>query len=200
MKRLLTALDTFGAAEGGAQEGTQAAQETAAEPVAKAADNSGVASTKENGGLPERAGDEETTAKRVMAAARLAARAKVAAAAAGRWEREAEALKGIYPSFSLEEALRTDETFTALLRAGLPVRTAYEAAHLEEIIGSAMRYAAGAAGRRAAHALREGAGRVRENPVLGRAGTPSKRDVNSLTEKDIFAILRQVGNGKKITF
>ena len=132
--------------------------------------------------------------------AALAARMKAAETTARRWEREAEALKEIYPDFSLEQALRGDEGFAALLKAGAPVRLAYEAAHLETILGTAMRYAAREAGRRMARSMAADANRIREMPVLDRAASMTKKDVASLTEKEIMKILRQVSDGKKVVF
>ena len=144
----------------------------------------------------------QTAAEKATAEAKaaLAARLKAAQAAADRWEQEAEELKQIYPFFSLEDAMRTDKGFVSLIRAGVPVRLAFEAANLEKILGAAMRYAAGAAGKRLAQSLRAGAGRVRENPVLDRAASVRKKDVGSLTEREILTILKQVGNGERVTF
>ena len=132
--------------------------------------------------------------------AALAARIRAAERTARRWEREAEALKAIYPGFSLEQALCGDAGFTALLKAGAPVRLAYEAAHLEEILGAAMRYAAKDAGRRMAQSMAADARRARENPVLDRAASVTRKDVASMTEKEILKILRQVSNGEKVVF
>ena len=86
--------------------------------------------------------------------------------------------------------MRSDKGFVSLLKAGVSVRLAFEAANLEKIIGAAMRYAAGNAG----------GGRVRENPVLDRAASVRKKDVGSLTDREIMKILKQVSNGEKITF
>ena len=96
--------------------------------------------------------------------------------------------------------MRSDRGFASLLRAGVPVRLAYEAANLEKIVGAAMRYAAEAAGQRTVQSIRAGTGRVRENPVLDRAASVLKKDVNALSEKDILRIIRQVGNGERVTF
>lgn len=132
--------------------------------------------------------------------AAAALRLKAAARTARLWEEEAAALQEIYPGFSLEKALRGDRGFTALLKAGAPVRLAYEAAHLEEIMAAAMRHAAREAGRRMARTVAADAARPRENPVLDRATGMTKKDVSSLTEKEILKILRQVGNGEKVVF
>ena len=147
------------------------------------------------------AGNEDLTdGGELLRRAAAALRLKAAARTARRWEQEAAALKEIYPDFSLEEALRGDRGFTALLKAGTPVKLAYEAAHLEEIMAAAMRHAAREAGRRMARTMAADAARTRENPVLDRATGVTKKDVSSLTEKEILKILRQVGNGEKVVF
>ena len=148
----------------------------------------------------ETAGPADPSPEEVLRKAALSARFQAARATALRWEKEAEAVKEIYPGFSLEKALQEDKGFSALLRAGVPVRRAFEAANLEKIVGAAMRYAADAAGRRTVQSIRAGTRRVRENPVLDRAASVTKKDVGSLTEREIMKILRQVGNGEKVTF
>lgn len=142
----------------------------------------------------------EAEQRDIMRKAAAIARFNAARAAVQRWEEEAEELKQTYPAFSLERSLQSDKGFVSLLRAGVPVKLAFEAANLEKIVGAAMRCAADAAGKRTVQSIRAGTGRVRENPVLDRAASVLKKDVNALSEKDILRILRQVGNGERVTF
>ena len=142
----------------------------------------------------------EADFREVLAKAALAARIKSARATADRWEKEAEDLKQIYPFFSLEQSMRSDRGFVSLLRAGVPVKLAFEAANLKKILGAAMRYAAGTAGKRTVQSILAGGSRVRENPVLDRAASVRKKDVGSLTDREIMKILKQVSNGEKVTF
>ncbi|MBQ6065254.1 MAG: hypothetical protein IJK89_00395 [Clostridia bacterium] len=184
-------------AEGDARQTAEATEATsaAAKETAKGAERAEGEARNEETPEENNEGSED-----VMRKAALAARLKAAQAAADRWEQEAEELKRIYPFFSLEDAMRNDKGFVSLIRAGAPVRLAFEAANLEKILGAAMRYAAGAAGKRLAQSLQAGAGRVRENPVLDRAASVRKKDVGSLTEREILKILKQVGNGERVTF
>ena len=151
---------------------------------------------KKDAGQPEteKSGDD------ILRLAQLAARKKAAEQTVGRWEKEAEELKEIYPAFSLEGEMTGNEKFSSLIRAGLPVRLAFEAANLEQIMSSAMKYAAENAGLKTAQSIQAGAGRVQENPVLDRAASVRRRDVSSLTEKDIMKIITEVSKGAKITF
>ena len=196
-------------AETGKTAGTQAKPEAAGQEDAKPETASAQKDAAETPAQPEQPGEEtpsetagpaDPSPEEVLRKAALSARFQAARATALRWEKEAEAVKEIYPGFSLEKALREDKGFSALLRAGVPVRRAFEAANLEKIVGAAMRYAADAAGRRTVQSIRAGTRRVRENPVLDRAASVTKKDVGSLTEREIMKILRQVGNGEKVTF
>ena len=222
MKKLITKLDHFGAESDSAEQAAENAvsareetggaatagpdgrqAETAEAPEAAAASTAGETGAQEQTGqttAPEEADDQAANYRSVMRAARFAARVKAANAVAQRWQSEARELQKLYPSFSLEESLRDDRCFASLLRAGLPVKRAYEAANLEKIMAAAMRYAAEGARRRTAEAIRSETGRVRENPVIDRAGAVTKKDVGSMTEREIIAILKQVSDGKRVTF
>lgn len=115
------------------------------------------------------------------------------------WENQSEKLKEIYPDFDLSRAV-LQEDFAQLLRAGVSVRKAYEAANIEDILGSAMHYAAATAGRRTAQSIRTASARVQENSILDRAASKKSTNVNLLTEKDIMKILDEVKKGAKIRF
>lgn len=54
---------------------------------------------------------------------------------------EAEEAAGYYPNFNLKAELEGEE-FLVLLRAGLPIRRAYEAVHFEELVMDALRIGA----------------------------------------------------------
>lgn len=116
------------------------------------------------------------------------------------WEAEAEEMQALYPGFDLRKEARENADFAALLKAGVGVRRAYEAAHLEAILGAALRYAAVTAGKKTAHSVLSQSGRVQENSVLDRASSLAHRDVNSLTGPDILKILDAVSRGATIKF
>ena len=116
------------------------------------------------------------------------------------WEAEAEETKALYLGFDLKTEARENADFAALLKAGVGVRRAYEAAHLEAILGAALRYAAVTAGKKTAHSVLSQSGRVPEYSVLDRASSMAHRDVNSLTGPDILKILDAVSRGATIKF
>lgn len=115
------------------------------------------------------------------------------------WEKDAADVKDSYPDFDLRSQLR-DPDFAALIKAGVPLRRAYETVNLDRIITSAMRFAAVNAGKKAAEAVCRHNSRPQENSVLDRASSVKQTDVRSLTEKDIMRIIGEVSRGAKITF
>lgn len=117
------------------------------------------------------------------------------------WMQQGEQLKAFYPSFSLRDEYNSNEEFAYLLRVGVSVRQAYEATHLPQILSTAMRYAAQKAAEKTANAMRNAAFRPQENGLHDRrAGLPTDKTVDSLTQTDIIRILERVGKGDKITF
>ena len=116
------------------------------------------------------------------------------------WRREEQATREIYPSFSMKSELLNEPMFGTLLKSGVGVRRAYECVHLEEIIGSAIRYAVADIGRKTALNSSRAQSRPGENSVLDRAASVARTDVNSLTDRDIKRILAEVSRGAKISF
>ena len=116
------------------------------------------------------------------------------------WRREEQATREIYPSFSMKNELLNEPVFGTLLKSGVGVRRAYECVHLEEIIGSAIRYAVADIGRKTALNSSRAQSRPGENSVLDRAASVARTDVNSLTDRDIKRILAEVSRGAKISF
>ncbi|MBE6812168.1 MAG: hypothetical protein E7523_04730 [Ruminococcaceae bacterium] len=117
------------------------------------------------------------------------------------WQAQGERLKAFYPSFSFSELYNGNEDFGRLLRAGVSVRQAYEVTHLPQILTAAMQYAARKAAEKTANAMNNTAVRPQENGLSDRkAGLPTEKRVDNLTQGDIIRILERVGKGDKITF
>ncbi len=117
------------------------------------------------------------------------------------WQAQGERLKEFYPSFSFSELYNGNEDFGNLLRAGVSVRQAYEVTHLPQILTAAMQYAARKAAEKTANAMFTTADRPQENGLSDRkAGLPTEKRVDNLTQTDIIRILERVGKGDKITF
>lgn len=115
------------------------------------------------------------------------------------WQEESQELQQMYPNFVMEREL-TDDTFTRLLRAGVPLRTAYEARHLDELLGGAMQYAADRAAAAAEMRATARAVRPAENGVTPSASSVMQPDVNALTLAQREQIERRVARGERIRF
>ncbi len=147
--------------------------------------------------------DTMTDAETLNALKNIISERKRASAADGviaEWKTESEKLREIYPSFSFDDELKTNKTFSSLVKSGISVRNAYECAHLNEIMSGVIRYAVGQVSEKMAGAVKNVSARPSENSVLDRASTAAKIDVGSLTEKQIMKIIADVGNGAKVTF
>lgn len=126
-------------------------------------------------------------------------RADRAQAIHDRWVSEAEALRAQYPDFLLKEEL-ADPTFTGMLRVGVPLRTAYQARHLDAILEQAAQSAAQQAAAEATRRAAALAARPAENGVTPGAAAFTTPDVNSLTRAQREQLERRAAKGETIRF
>ena len=115
------------------------------------------------------------------------------------WLRQAEVTKSRYPSFDLQQEAR-DPRFRSLLRSGVPLQTAFEVLHQQEILPAAMAYSARRAEERMADSVIAGQLRPAEGAMGGQSPVLSKRDVRRLTRAERDEIDRRVARGEKIRF
>ena len=115
------------------------------------------------------------------------------------WLRQAEVTKSRYPSFDLQQEAR-DPRFRSLLRSGVPLQTAFEVLHQQEILPAAMAYSARRAEERMADSVIAGQLRPAEGGMGGQSPVLSKRDVRHLTRAERDEIDRRVARGEKIRF
>ena len=115
------------------------------------------------------------------------------------WLRQAEVTKSRYPSFDLQQEAR-DPRFRSLLRSGVPLQTAFEVLHQQEILPAAMAYSARRAEERMADSVIAGQLRPAEGAMGGQSPVLSKRDVRHLTRAERDEIDRRVARGEKIRF
>lgn len=116
------------------------------------------------------------------------------------WAGQESALRELYPDFDLRAELRGNPVFGNLLLAGVPLGAAYETAHRDEVLGSAMAYAADRAREDVVRGIEAKGMRPLENGVQSESAAVSTVNVNALTSKDILKILKQVENGASVSF
>lgn len=115
------------------------------------------------------------------------------------WMQQAEGVKQVYPSFDLAAELQ-NEQFRALLRSNVPVQTAFEVVHKDEILPAAMQFTAQQVTRKVANSVRAGQKRPAEGAMKGQSTSITKSDVSQLTKADREEIARRVARGEKIRF
>ena len=115
------------------------------------------------------------------------------------WQKQIEAVKEHYPSFDVNAEVKNPQ-FMSMLRAGVPMKNAYETLHLDEITQNAARVAAQTADAQAQERIRQKASRPSENGTSSQSAVIVKNDVSSLTRKERAEIARRVARGDKIVF
>lgn len=115
------------------------------------------------------------------------------------WTRQGEEVKKIYPSFDFKTE-SNNKDFNDLIMRGIPVKTAYEIIHKDEIMGGAMQYTAQQVAQKVTQNIQSRAKRPSENGVSSNNGIVTKTDVHSLTKADRAEIADRVARGERITF
>lgn len=114
---------------------------------------------------------------------------------------QAEQLKGVYPGFDLQTEMRNPE-FARLTSPGVnvPVRTAYELVHKDELIQGAVQYATRQTAQAVATSVQQNARRPDENGLANANPVASKTDPKQLKKADFREIRKRIRAGERITF
>lgn len=115
------------------------------------------------------------------------------------WLTESEMVKQIYPGFDFDAEMENPQ-FGRLLQSGVGVKAAYQAIHMDDIVGGAMQYTAQTVAKKQADAIRAKAARPIEAGMSGQGGVVVKNDVTKLTAADRRDIARRVARGEQIQF
>ncbi len=115
------------------------------------------------------------------------------------WLQQAARTKARYPSFDLQ-AEAGDPRFRSLLRSGVPLQTAFEVLHQDEILPAAMAFSARKAEEKLAERVLAGQLRPAEGAMGGQSPALSRRDVSQLSRAEREEIDRRVARGEKIRF
>ena len=113
------------------------------------------------------------------------------------WMQQAEALKQVYPSFDFATEAQ-NEQFRRLLQSGIPLQTAFEVIHKDEIIPAAMQYTAKQVEAKVANNVRSGMKRPAEGAAGGRSAVQVRSDPSKFTKADMDEIARRVARGERI--
>ena len=117
-----------------------------------------------------------------------------------KWRADADEILRMNPDFDLEGEMKNSQ-FTSLLRAGVDMKTAYRAMHQDEILDSAVKYAAKKARDQTMKETRMHALRPEENGAGGRGGAKmAPLSVNNMTRAEREEIERRCARGEKVYF
>lgn len=112
---------------------------------------------------------------------------------------QGEELKEIYPDFDLGTEMQNPD-FGRLVAVDVPVRTAYEIIHKDEILAGGMQYAVQETQRKISNSIRSGI-RPAENGIGGQsAADPGRINVSKLTLKDFADMKARAEAGERIIF
>lgn len=112
---------------------------------------------------------------------------------------QGEAAKQFYPTFDLQAELANPQ-FARLVMNGVPVKGAFEAVHMNEIMGGAMQYAAQRVTEKVSNAYQANKGRPRENGTSSNLPVSSEFNPAALTKEQRRAIRERVNRGEKVSF
>lgn len=110
---------------------------------------------------------------------------------------EAEKVKEVYPSFSLEREFE-DPVFRRLMSAGVPVISAYELIHRDEVNALLIEKAVRQAEKRIASAVSAGTKMPEENGSRSSAASVSSFDPRNLTREERKNIREKVRRGESV--
>lgn len=116
------------------------------------------------------------------------------------WEQEAAELQQAVPNFDLGMEIEHNETFAKLLDSGLDVRTAFAAAHMDDILTGNYEQATRAASQNVVNTIQSRASRPAEAGLRHAPAIQRKADPSALTNDDMDEILRRVEDGEKFSF
>ncbi len=120
------------------------------------------------------------------------------------WIRQAAALVGTkdapgdYPDFDLKHEVAENPRFIAMLRAGVPVRDAYEVSHLGDIQARSAAKAAAEMEKRVMDNVRAKGMRPNENGTTSRPGVVLSGDPRAKTKEGRAELARLARNGTRI--
>jgi len=142
----------------------------------------------------------EAENSRYKAVKEAAERQQRADEALGKWRAEEEQLKTLYPDFDLETEVQNNQQFAELLRNHVPMQTAYQVVHMDEIMTSGMQYATQKASDSIAASVR--ANGLRPQEGAGRSNAPTKVsiDPSKLTKQQRDELNKRAARGEIITF
>lgn len=116
------------------------------------------------------------------------------------WMQQAAEAQRIYPQLDFDVETNNPD-FVKMLKAGVDVKTAYEVAHKDELLGGAIQYAAQTVAKKVANDVRARGARPPENATGAMASSVVKKtNVSDLTAKEVIELAKRAKRGESISF
>lgn len=115
------------------------------------------------------------------------------------WLMAGEELKGEYPEFNFSEEIQNRD-FQGLLKAGIPLKLAYEIMHKDEIMNNAVQSAQKETERKIVSNITQRAARPDELGMKPSGGFVLKKDVSALTRKEREELALRAQRGERVSF
>lgn len=112
---------------------------------------------------------------------------------------DAEKVKLVYPGFNLETEIQ-NPAFNRLIKAKVPMQTAFEVIHKNEIIPAAMQLASQKTAQNVANAVAANRSRPTENGLASQAAAKTGIDISKLSRKEMEEYKARARRGESITF
>lgn len=152
------------------------------------------------GSPPEDAPPQEAAQEQIHA--RMQDAARFMTRTQHRWQQEAQQLRTLYPDFDLAAEVngRYGPRFVQLLRTGLPMKTAYQALHMDELVQGAIGYAVENTRQRTMDSIRARGMRPEEAAAGTQAAAAQilNADPAHWNTEEMNDAIRQARMGKKI--
>jgi len=113
------------------------------------------------------------------------------------WMQQAEEMKAEYPGFNLDAEVQNRD-FLGMLRANVPVKVAYEAAHMGEIKQNVAKSTAKQTEANVTSSIRANGQRPTEAGTAQQSGIIVKNDVSKFTKADRAEIAKRVNRGENV--
>ena len=117
----------------------------------------------------------------------------------GSWIQDAKELRKTYPEFNLETEIK-NRAFAKMLHSGVDLKSAYYAAHHEEIVNNMVKKTSEETSLKITDSIRARGIRPNENGTSGQSTAIIKTDVSKLTPRERADIARRVREGEQISF
>ena len=115
------------------------------------------------------------------------------------WREQEAQMKELYSDFNLDYEIQNPD-FARLLQSGVPVKTAYEVLHMDEIQDALMSYTAQRTAKQVADDIKANSSRPTENGASKGNAFTQKVDVSKLTNKEMDDYIRRAARGETVTF